>query len=81
MSPKTETRRLPLLGSAALPIWSLHDAAPVQAAPVSFSGTVVNQTSGMCMGVPNGSASNGVQLITRSCRGESNQNFISRKGR
>jgi len=67
--------RLLALGVAAFLIPLTAAAVPVQAAPVTFSSTLVNLNSRTCADVPNGSASNGTQLILWSCWGGSNQTF------
>jgi beta-xylosidase len=69
------SRRLILLGMAALLIPLAPSAVPAEAAPVTFTSTMVNQNSHTCADVPNGSGSNGTQLIIWSCWGGSNQIF------
>jgi hypothetical protein len=54
---------------------TLVRAAPAHAAPVTFASTAVNQAGGLCMDVPNGAATSGLQLDQRSCAGAGNQNF------
>ncbi|NUR49206.1 MAG: family 43 glycosylhydrolase [Hamadaea sp.] len=68
-------RRLLALSVAALLIPLITGGAPAQAAPVTFSSTLVNQNSRTCADLPNGSATNGTQLILWTCWGGSNQNF------
>lgn len=50
-------------------------ASPVQAAPVTFSSTAVNQNGGNCIDLPNSQTANGVQLVQYGCNSGSNQNF------
>jgi GH43 family beta-xylosidase len=49
-------------------------SAPAHAA-VTFTSVAVNQASGNCVDVPNGAATNALQLVQRTCTSASNQNF------
>ncbi|HLL69656.1 MAG TPA: RICIN domain-containing protein [Micromonosporaceae bacterium] len=50
-------------------------AGQAEAATVSFTSTVLNSGSGICMDVPGGSAASGTQLVQWSCNSGANQSF------
>jgi hypothetical protein len=67
-----------LVGLAALTLalTSINAVAPVgAAAATTFASTATNGGGGGCLDVPNGAATNGLQLIDLSCNGGANQSF------
>ncbi|NUR48453.1 MAG: family 43 glycosylhydrolase [Hamadaea sp.] len=67
-------RPLSLLAVPLMVLASLGFPTPAQAI-VTFSSAAVNQNGGNCMDVPNGSATNGVQLLQYGCNSGTNQTF------
>jgi hypothetical protein len=76
-APRRRSRRhllaIACVLAALVPI--LVAAADAQAAPVTFTSTAVNQAGGVCLTVPNGAATNGLQLVQSTCNSGSSQNF------
>ena len=71
-----KAKRLLAVVSAAAVIPIIHGgSSPAQAAPATFSSTVVNMAGSNCTDVPASNPDNGVQLILWSCHGGANQNF------
>lgn len=67
-----------LVGLAAitLALSSLNVVVPAGAtAATAFASTVTNGGGGGCLDVPNGAATNGLQLVQLSCDGAANQSF------
>jgi hypothetical protein len=73
--PASRLRRLVVAVVLLTGIAVAGGAHPAAAQPTTFTSTVVNTGSSLCMDDPNSSTTAGVQLIQYTCHGASNQNW------
>ena len=74
-SPASKLRRLVVAVVLLTGVTIAGGAHPAVAQPVTFTSTVVNTGSSLCVDDPNSSTTAGVQLIQYTCHGASNQNW------
>jgi hypothetical protein len=73
--PRSKLRRLVVAVVLLAGVSIVGGARPAVAQPTTFTSTVVNTGSSLCMDDPNSSTSVETQLIQYTCHGASNQNW------